>query len=51
MTSQLIIGSEVGSDQGKTQTRNPSGFRVVMLEPADRLELTTCCLQNSCSTN
>ena len=25
-----------------------SGFR---LEPVDRLELTTCCLQNSCSTN
>jgi hypothetical protein len=26
-------------------------FRVLMLEPVDRLELTTCCLQNSCSTN
>ena len=26
-------------------------FRVLVLEPVDRLELTTCCLQNSCSTN
>ena len=24
-------------------------FRVLMLEPVDRLELTTCCLQNSAS--
>ena len=28
-----------------------SYFRVLVLEPVDRLELTTCCLQNSCSTN
>jgi hypothetical protein len=26
-------------------------FRILLLEPVDRLELTTCCLQNSCSTN
>ena len=32
---------------GAAQVRCP----VLMLEPVDRLELTTCCLQNSCSTN
>ncbi len=28
-----------------------ANFRILVLEPVDRLELTTCCLQNSCSTN
>jgi hypothetical protein len=32
---------------GAAQLRYP----VLQLEPVDRLELTTCCLQNSCSTN
>jgi hypothetical protein len=29
----------------------PTHYPVLVLEPVDRLELTTCCLQNSCSTN
>jgi hypothetical protein len=50
MTSHQIIGSEVGSDRAQMQTRNPSGFRVLMLEPMMGFEPATYCLRNSCST-